>query len=435
MTDITEIILRKLSQLGCDMWEMTEKHTKSREFYFIRHRLDQDRLTDVTALQVKVYIASEDNQYLGSASGEIPPTASEKEIDKILSDLKFQAGLVKNPYYTLQDVQPEVTGDLPEIDSAGIAKAFMQAIRSVPETGTEDINSYEIFVREITRRYRNSHGLDVTCRWPDSMAEIVVNARKDEHEIELYRNLTSGTCDADRICDGVRRAMQYGKDRLLAQPTPEGLNCPVVFTTSDAVSIYEFFTDRMNAGLKVRKLSGWEAGKPITETRAEGSGTTGDPVTLEALPFLPNSSANVPVDAEGSRIRERRLISEGVAENFWGDRQFSCYLGLTDSSMVYNFRVSGGTLTEEEWKKREHLEIVEFSDFQVDAMSGDIAGEIRLAYWRHDGVTEIVTGGSVSGQMPAQIAGMRFSREAVQYDNWEIPAVTMLPSLAITGCR
>ena len=77
--------------------------------------------------------------------------------------------------------------------------------------------------------------------------------------------------------------------------------------------------------------------------------------------------------------------------------------------------------------------MVEFSSFDVDPMSGDIAGEIRLGYHHHDGVTDIVTGGSVSGSLAEAAKGMRMSKETVQYDRWQIPAVTLLPGLRIAG--
>ena len=92
-------------------------------------------------------------------------------------------------------------------------------------------------------------------------------------------------------------------------------------------------------------------------------------------------------------------------------------------------------MTAEELRTGEYLEVVEFSDFQVDSMAGDIAGEIRLAYWHHDGKTVPVTGGSVSGSLREVMGNMRFSKETAQYDTMVIPAVTRLPNLRITGVQ
>ena len=109
------------------------------------------------------------------------------------------------------------------------------------------------------------------------------------------------------------------------------------------------------------------------------------------------------------------------------------YLGAKDSSIVYNFVVSGGTATEAELRTGDTLELVEFSDFQVDPVGGDLMGEIRLGYWHHDGKTEIITGGSVSGQMQDVIPTMRCSKETEQYNTIVIPKFTRLNGLTITG--
>ena len=114
---------------------------------------------------------------------------------------------------------------------------------------------------------------------------------------------------------------------------------------------------------------------------------------------------------------------------------FSSYLGLESSFIPSNFEVSGGTRTEAELRKGPYLEVVEFSDFQVDAMTGDIFGEIRLAYL-HDGEKIIpVSGGSVSGSMLEAAGALQASEERVLYGNWLIPAVTKLPSLTVTGAE
>ena len=95
--------------------------------------------------------------------------------------------------------------------------------------------------------------------------------------------------------------------------------------------------------------------------------------------------------------------------------------------------VSGGTASEAELRTGDYLEVVEFSDFQVDEITGDIAGEIRLAYLHRDGKTIPVSGGSVSGNMAELARTMRFSKESRQYNCHLIPAVTRLQGVTVTG--
>ena len=313
------------------------------------------------------------------------------------------------------------------VDVEQIAENFFRAIRSVEQTKTEDINSYEIFVSEITRHTLNSNGVEYTCTYPKSTVEMVVNARKDGHEIELYRIYTSGTCDAEKLRSDVADVLRFGRDRLTAVPTPKLGTGAVVFSTGDAVEIYNYFVFRMNATMKYHRFSDWEIGKPVVEN------AQGDIISVEAVSSLPNSSRDYPVDEEGAVIRDRWLIRDGVAENFFGSRQYSQYLGLQDSSNVYNVRFSGGKESAEQIRRGDYLEVVEFSDFHVDPMGGDIAGEIRVGYWHHDGKITVVTGGSVSGNMLEAARTMTFSSETRQFDTHVIPAVTRLEGLRITG--
>ncbi len=422
-----EKIKDKLAALSCDGWELTDKKEQRWEFYFIGHRLDQNRVVTVSETEVRVYKKSEDGAFLGNASDVISPTASEKEIDETLKKLVFQASLVKNPVYTLTDV-PVTVQELNEaVDVSAIAGDCIRAIAAVPENDETRINSYEIFVSSIRRYTENSNGVSYTCTYPSTQIEVVVNARKADHEIELHRIYDSGTCDKDRLTRDIMQVMTFGKDRLEAKPTPAIGSGDVLLSTADAVGVYEYFSDKMHADYVVRKLSDFKLGQSVSEDMK------GDRVTVRAAASLPNSSMNYPVDTEGNVIEERYLVRNGIAENYCGSRQFSQYLGLEKSSKVTNLIVSGGSRTEDEIRSCDYLEVVEFSDFQVDSMSGDIAGEIRLGYLHHDGKTQIVTGGSVSGNMNDAVRDMQFSKETIQYNNWVIPKVTLLKGLRITG--
>ena len=423
-----EQLLGILKSSGADAWEVADINERGWEFYFVRHRLDQHRTKAVDSFSVKVYKKLEDGQFLGSASAQIAPDASEEEMRRIVEGLCRDASYVRNPFYTLNKPSAEPAAEEPApMDMKAVCGDFLKTMRSLPETETEDINSYEIFVSEIRRRFLNSEGVDVTSVYPSSMVEAVVNARKDGHEIELYRMLKSGTCDPAQLTKELSEALAYGRDKLAAQPTPALEKADVIFSTDAALEIYLWYADRMNAAYKFMKYSDWEAGEPVTESDG------GDSVTLTAVPFLPNSSRNFAFDAEGAPIRETVQIQDNVARAFLGSRQFSQYLGLEQSFQPGNLKVSGGQDSAEALRTGDYLEPVEFSDFQVNPLTGDIAGEIRLAFWHHDGKITPVFGGSVSGSMKQFARSIRFSRETRQYDWLEIPAVTRLKDVTVTG--
>ena len=422
-----DTIVSLLKEAGVYGWEVSDVKTRGWEFYFIRHALDQNRAKDVEHITVKVYQLVEDGAFLGSASCEIAPTASEAEARARIESLAYRATLVKNRAYTLHTPREAEPVETQTVDVDVIAREFVETMRDLPETEGEDVNSYEIFVSSKTRRLITSTGIDIEESFPDSMIEVVVNARRDGHEIELYRNYKSGSCDAEGLKRDLLRTMQYGRDRLVTKPTPALGKADVLFTTSNAVSLYSYFAERLSAAMVYRKMSDWALGEPVMEV------FHGDRPSLWALRELPNSSRNRRWDAEGAPIRDTLLLENGVAKNYIGGRMFAAYLGLEDAFLPTNLAVSGGTHTEEELRRGPYLEVVEFSDFQVDSVTGDLFGEIRLAYW-HDGETVTpVSGGSLSGSM-LELAGEMFLTEAgTQYDNWLIPTATLLKGVTVTG--
>ena len=422
---MTDKIIELLKAQGADAWEVSDKCTSAWEFYFIKHELDQNRVRDVEHINVTVYRKLEDGKFLGSASQEISPTASEEEAGKIIADLYERAKYVKNPYYELNKKKVEGGGE--KFDPAQMARDFIEAMQQIPETSGEDINSYEIFAESNTRRYVNSEGVDVTINYPSSKVEVVVNARNDEHEIELYRMYTSGTCDKDNLVKELSKTLNIGKDRLVTVPTPALDKATVLFTTVDAVEIFKWFAMKMHAAFKYRGYSNWEKGKAICED------VVGDTFTIKAVKELPNSSYNASVDAQGAEIHDMYILKDNVPENFWGDVQFRYYLGVPDSFIASNFAAEGGSLSESELRCGNYLEPVEFSDFSVDPVMGDFAGEIRLAYWHEGDKVTPVSGGSVSGTLSDLIRNVRLSKELKQYDTTIIPSAVKIENVTVTG--
>ena len=119
-----DTIKNKLKALGCDTYELTEKTVTAWEFYFIRHKLDQNRTVKTRTVEVTLYRPLEDGKFLGSASGTIYPTASEAEIDAALSRIYYQASLVKNPFYTLTELGGNVSCPF---STSSVARSFTRS--------------------------------------------------------------------------------------------------------------------------------------------------------------------------------------------------------------------------------------------------------------------------------------------------------------------
>lgn len=422
---MTDKIIELLKKSGADAWSVTENVTDAWEFYFIKHKLDQNRVRDVKHISVEVFKKLDDGKFLGSAKEEIAPTASVDEAKKIIADLCERATFVKNPYFELNKEKVQVENK--SYDPQQMAKEYIEVMQQIPETSGEDINSYEIFAESCTRRFVNSEGIDVSFTFPNSMVEVVVNARNSEHEIELYRMYKAGTCDKENLTANITDTLRFGKDRLDTKPTPNLGKATVVFSTEDACQIFKWAAAKMTASMKYSRYSDWEIGKEILPD------AKGDKITLKACRELPNSSMNREVDSEGAKVHDMYIIKDNVPQNYWGECQFRYYLGVKDSYIVGNFAVEGGSSSEKDLRCGRYLEPVEFSDFSVDTLTGDIAGEIRLAYLHDGDKVTAVSGGSVSGNLGELLLNAKFSKELKQYDNQVVPAVVKLENVTIAG--
>ena len=422
-----EMIKEMLQSSGADAWQIRDVRTKGWEFYFIKKQLDQNRAKDVRHITVTVFKKSEDGQMIGSASSEINPTAAKEEVQQLTQSLVYRASLVKNKIYEL--TKPQQAEQLPACayDVRDVSADFIRALKTLDETATEDLNSAEVFVSDITEHLITSEGIDIVQTYPSSMAETVINARNGGHEIELYRMFKSGTCDSEKLRKDLAKAMKCGKDRLLAIPTPSLGEIPVIFSGSDAVNIYWYFLDNINAQYIYRGFSSWKLNEAIDPQM------TGDKVTIKALRYLDNSPYNRMYDREGAAIRDEVLIEDGVVKNYTGSRMFADYIGMKDSFIISNFSAEGGTCTEEEIRCGTYLEAVDFSDFQVDPLTGDIFGEIRLAYLHENGKVTPVSGGSLSGNMKDLRKTMRMTKETMIETDARIPVLTRLENVTLTG--
>lgn len=442
MSDIIENIQSALKELKVSTWEISDTTTDQWEFYFIKHRLDQNRAVRTRHTEVTVYRDMGEGM-LGSASMEIPQGSFPKEIKENIAGLLEEAAYAVNPQYKLHGPEDQaeysdengkdgISGESGaaenQISIKELAGTLIEAMNDLPETGTEYMNSYEIFARKVSRKYMNSLGLDLEETYPGATMELVVNARDENREIELYRLPSFGSCSAEELKEYVGQLLEFGKDRLKAEPTPELGKATLLLSTEDSCRVYEYFLSQMNAANVYRNLSTWEIGRSIDK-----EGTFIQPLTIRQMKNLEGSPENHLFDDEGGKVKERVLLEENVPRRYWGSRQYCSYLGIEDGSEVYNYQVEGGTRTSEELREEDYLEVVEFSSFEVDPLTGDIAGEIRLGYWHHQGQTDIVSGGSVSGSLPQLMEGLAVSSEEKRFGTALIPEVTMIHNITVTG--
>lgn len=81
----------------------------------------------------------------------------------------------------------------------------------------------------------------------DDETELVINVKKDGHEIELLREITFSGENVDRITEEAGKLFVSGHDRLDAKPTTQQEHGAVLLTGDDVVTFFRYFTAHTNA--------------------------------------------------------------------------------------------------------------------------------------------------------------------------------------------
>jgi PmbA protein len=149
---------------------------------------------------------------------------------------------------------------------------------------------------------------------------------------------------------------------------------------------------------------------------------------------LKNSPASAPVDVDGFSLASSRIIDAGTLERYWGPLRFCHYLNVPATGAIGNVMVTPGSKSVDELRNGPQLEVVYFSDFVTEPLTGDFGGEIRLAYYTdQEGKRHPVTGGSVSGNIRDVQSQMHFSREVQSCARFQGPLAVLLPEISVSG--
>nr|MCR5684517.1 hypothetical protein [Lachnospiraceae bacterium] len=161
---------------------------------------------------------------------------------------------------------------------------------------------------------------------------------------------------------------------------------------------------------------------------ADGGNTTitGDFLSITLVPSVPFSD-------EGTPMIERRLLDRGVLKTYYGNVRFSRYIGTEPTGYYRSIRVDAGSTSVEEMKKQPYLQVVNFSDFQMDDFTGHFGGEIRLAFLFDGEKVTPVTGGSVNGSIIDTQASMLLSKETQVEDGYEGPLAVCFDNIPVAG--
>lgn len=431
LTKIKQILINHKEISG---YKIRETIVEANELFFIKKNVDMDRAKNVHHYKVTVYIDFEENgsKYKGSSTTDIHPTMSDRELENAIGEAALAARYVKNPYYPL--VKPHSF-----YKQAGVSNLSKESLpywmneitkaiykNDVYEKG--GINSCEIFLNKIYNHVINSEGIDVDSVDYEGMIEFITTWKEDGEEVELYKCLNFSEFNPEDIAGEVKDMITICKEKAVAKNTPAIGKAPVLLTRDAVKDFFSYYYTKSNATTVYNQGSTWKTGDKL-----QGEEVKGDLITMTLNPFMKNSTFSKSFDEDGFLLAPVTIIEKGVLKSYAANTRYAHYLEVVPTGSIINIEVSAGTHTIDDMRKEPHLEVVAFSDFSVDEITGDFGGEIRLARYFDGDKTIPVTSGSITGNINELHQELYLSKELQKENYFEGPRAVKLFNVNVCG--
>ncbi|MBO4819756.1 MAG: hypothetical protein J5528_06415 [Firmicutes bacterium] len=420
-------IIGSLRSEGIETWRVTERVSDTAELYFIKKKLDIPRIKRMDQFVVTVFRDFEESgkKFRGESRALLSPGMTDEEIKERLRSAYLAASFVKNPWYELADPVKEErkksVSDLASRDIEKTADEFAKAMFSADTAQDAFINSAEIFVSRSFTHIVASNGLDVSFDSDEVKGELVSQCISPI-DVEQYRQFSYDKFDAEAIKQKVSEAIEDVRARARASKAPKAGDYDIILSGENLEELFELYEARSYAGMVYPGYSQWKVGDQV-----QGEDVKGEKLNIYFEPLDPYSSEGIP-------MKERCLIKDGVLRLIYGDTRMCRYLGIEPTGDYRKLRCEGGTKSISEMRKAGVLELVSFSDFQMDSFDGHFKGEIRLGLlYKEDGSVEELTGGSINGSLIDLQSYLTFSKEQYEDSAYKGPLAVLIPKVAVAG--
>ncbi len=428
-----EKIISALKKCGVELWRVTETTSETAELYFIKKALDIPRIKKMTKYGVVVFRDFEENgeKYRGHSNAIISIGMSEKEIEENIKSAYYAASFVKNKWFDLPEgINAEhkaSDSDLAQLKLIDAAKKVAEGLFAIDTDTVAFINSAEIFVTKTVTKKLGSNGLDVSYDRYSVKGELVAQCVEPK-DVEQYKEFSFDKLDIEGVQRIAAEAINDVRARARSSQPPKAGNYSILLKGENVGTVLEYYATRSAASIIYPGYSKWEVGMNV-----QGENIQKEKINLSLVPSEPYS-------AEGIPMIERPLISDGVLKTIHGGIRFCYYLGVEPTGDYGGDDENGklsctnGSAALADMLGEGVLELVSFSDFQMDFMDGHFMGEIRLALLHHaDGSVEELTGGSINGCIIDVQDRLTFSTERYSDSTYDGPLALLIPDVSVAG--
>jgi len=420
-------------------WTVRHVETREAQVYAVPQGIESQRKVDGERYLIDVLrntTAADGSPGVGSGDAALLPG---EDIGHAIDKATLVAGLVSNPVYGLPG--PADFPDVPLCDdnlqknSMQTMLGVMERIQAAAAMHTDvRLTAAECFGEIRHTHLVNSRGIDVKQESTDVVVEYVLHSRRGDLEMETFNEVTRRRVSDLDLEASIQDRVQYTLDSFSARQ-PASWQGPIVLR-GDTLALF-LAGDDLNgsviqtlasAAAKYAQFSPWEVGKPVFRGEVKG-----DPLTVWANRMLPYGTGSNRFDAEGLPAGRVQLIHENLLSTFSASQRYAEYLKIPPTGAFGNIELPPGTTPASDLLVEPYVEIVQFSWFNPDTITGDFASEIRFGYLVENGIRKPFKGGQLVGNYMDALADVRWSVETGFGGGYFGPHTARFNDLRISG--
>ncbi|MGB8980269.1 MAG: metallopeptidase TldD-related protein [Anaerolineales bacterium] len=420
-------------------WTVRHLITRGAQVYAVPAQIESQRAVNVERYKLDVLrkaAGPDGTETVGSGDATLLPDG---DIQSAIDKAVLVAGLVANPVHTLP--APAALPDVPLVDAdlqkdpSAVTKDSMECIRRAAAANPDvQLTAAECFGETHTTHLVNSRGIDAEQETTQVNVEFVLKSQRGETDVEMFtemgRRRAADLHLEDQIAERARQTLD-----LFEAGSPPSWQGPVVLRSAVLATFMAGDGPRGgvlqslgSASSKYAKVSSWEIGKPVFRNEVKG-----DPLTVWANRAIPFGTRSNRFDEEGLPARRVELIRDNELVTFAANQRYADYLNLPATGAFGGIEVPPGRTAAATLLAEPYVEIIQFSWFNPDPITGDFASEIRLGYLVENGSRKPFKGGQLIGNCMDALADVRWSAETGFFGSYLGPHTARFTDLKIAG--
>lgn len=444
---MTIININKLKTLLKDVyaWKILISDITRYNLYFTKNFQPESSLSSKRKnIEITVYKNFEEE--IGESSfnitclGNLDSISDIKNIKKKIDEALLLCDYSRKPYYTLPRKQKMNRVKLasfknPEKYFAVLLEKIKKELRRYKDI---KLNSLEFHTSIETTGIINSSDVDASQKSSHFMVEMTITAKKGSKEQEFVAIKHLSTLNLN-VKQFVEENVKIARD-ILNSTLPETFKGAVMIS---GYAVSEFFSPLLSlnplvmhasAKMEFMKLSRYKLGMDITEN------INCEKINLTLNPLIDLNPSSSSFDDDGVASKITPIIKEGRFIKHFASKQYADYLGVEATGAMGCVEISPGvkslrSLT----SKKPIVEIIAFSSFVPNSISGDFSAEIRLGYMYKKDKTKLkkipFKGGMFTGNVFDLIKNTYFSKEIKGAAGYKGPIAVLFMNGMVAGMK